>query len=261
LREAVWQCRFTPAQDWEGHDIPGVAVVRHTWRLEDAAPDPWVPLRAAVAAGGGQSAWATTDDLASVVFTSPSGASPAQRVTILRHMRNAAGENAACSSIENVAAGPAPKAWDVPATVESKDGKRVPVVGERWTATQCGRPMAYALFMRFPDEEAANFTMIPLTDDMDAKSAAPEPAASQANRIAWAIRSHIEFTPGKSNPVAEVELKVAPDGRITGARVSKRSGNPAWDRAVLAAVGKTARLPLDEQGKVPPVVVLTLRPL
>jgi colicin import membrane protein len=55
-------------------------------------------------------------------------------------------------------------------------------------------------------------------------------------------------------------VKVAPDGTITGRRLTKSSGNPAWDEAVLRAIDRTGTLPRDIDGRVPPSMLLGLRP-
>ena len=78
-----------------------------------------------------------------------------------------------------------------------------------------------------------------------------------AARLVRAIRSNLllkEDIPG--NPVAEIEIILAPDGGITRRRLLKSSGTPAWDAAVLQAVDRTARLPLDVDGRIPPRIIL-----
>ena len=78
-----------------------------------------------------------------------------------------------------------------------------------------------------------------------------------AARIARTIKSNLllkEDIPG--NPVAEVEIVAAPDGRITSRRLLKSSGSAAWDAAVLQAVDRAARLPLDVDGRIPPRIIL-----
>ena len=62
------------------------------------------------------------------------------------------------------------------------------------------------------------------------------------------------------NPRAEVRVRTAPDGTITGATISKSSGNPAWDEAVVRALHKTDKLPRDIDGKVPSDLVIGFRP-
>ena len=61
-------------------------------------------------------------------------------------------------------------------------------------------------------------------------------------------------------PRAEVEVRAAPDGTITGTRLIQSSGNKAWDDAVLRALQKTETLPRDVDGRVPSSLVIGFRP-
>ena len=88
------------------------------------------------------------------------------------------------------------------------------------------------------------------------------PSSSYSNRISAIIKANIVFiddTP--DNPVAEVEVRVAPDGTILKDKIKliKSSGNKAWDEAVLKAIDKTAVLPRDTDGTVQPLLVINFR--
>ena len=79
------------------------------------------------------------------------------------------------------------------------------------------------------------------------------PSAPYAGRIRARIKPNIVFTANVSgNPMATVEVRCAPDGTIVGRKVTKSSGSPAWDEAVLRAIDKTEVLPRDTDGRVPP---------
>ena len=83
------------------------------------------------------------------------------------------------------------------------------------------------------------------------------PSASYIGRIKGRIRPNVSFPdtiPG--NPKVEVDVRLAPDGRIMSSRVVKGSGVPEWDAAVLRAIERTEVLPRDEYGKVPPAMVI-----
>ena len=87
------------------------------------------------------------------------------------------------------------------------------------------------------------------------------PAAAYAGKLVARIRPNIVFTGSASgNPRAEVEVRTLPDGTIVGKKLVKSSGNPAWDEAVLRAIDRTNSLPRDENGKVPPTLLLEFRP-
>lgn len=88
------------------------------------------------------------------------------------------------------------------------------------------------------------------------------PSASYGGRVAARIKPNIVFTDTVAgNPRAEVEIKLLPDGSIVASKLTQSSGNRAWDEAVLRAVERTATLPRDENGRVPPTIVLGFRPL
>lgn len=92
-----------------------------------------------------------------------------------------------------------------------------------------------------------------------AKSAGP--SAGYGGRIKARIKPNITLTETPSgNPLAEVEVKTAPDGLILARRLLRPSGDAAWDAAVLRAIDKTERLPRDEDGRVPPVLIISFRP-
>ena len=87
------------------------------------------------------------------------------------------------------------------------------------------------------------------------------PSASYAGRIRARIKPNITFTEDVAgNPKAEVEVRTSPDGTILSRKLLFSSGNKAWDEAVLKAIDKTATLPRDEDGRVPPVLEISFRP-
>jgi colicin import membrane protein len=87
------------------------------------------------------------------------------------------------------------------------------------------------------------------------------PSASYAGRIRARIKPNIVFSDEVTgNPMAEVEVRTAPDGTIVGKRLLKSSGVPQWDEAVLSAIVKTEILPKDTDGRVPASLVISFRP-
>ncbi|MDO9401872.1 MAG: cell envelope integrity protein TolA [Polaromonas sp.] len=96
------------------------------------------------------------------------------------------------------------------------------------------------------------------TGGADAKGSAQKsssPSASYKGRLAALFKRNISFANAEDiqgNPKAVVQVKVSSTGIIMSAKLSKSSGVPAWDEAVLRAVEKTERIPLDENGKVVP---------
>jgi colicin import membrane protein len=61
------------------------------------------------------------------------------------------------------------------------------------------------------------------------------------------------------NPKAEVEVSTTSDGTIMSQRLIKSSGNKARDDAVLRGIDATERLPRDIDGRVPSLMVLSVR--
>ena len=87
------------------------------------------------------------------------------------------------------------------------------------------------------------------------------PSANYAGRIRARIKPNITFTEDVAgNPRAEVEVRTSPDGTILSRKLLTSSGNKSWDEAVLKAIDKTATLPRDEDGRVPPVLEISFRP-
>ena len=87
------------------------------------------------------------------------------------------------------------------------------------------------------------------------------PSASYAGRILARIKPNITFNPDvPGNPLAIVDIRTSPDGTILSYKIISPSGNKAWDDAVLKAIVKTATLPRDEDGRVPPVLEISFRP-
>jgi len=90
-----------------------------------------------------------------------------------------------------------------------------------------------------------------------AKDAAP--SAGYAGKIRKAIKdSIIQANKVPGNPVAEVEVRCAPDGSVVGRRIVKPSGNAAWDETVLRAIDRLGSLPRDIDGRIPSTMLLVL---
>jgi colicin import membrane protein len=87
------------------------------------------------------------------------------------------------------------------------------------------------------------------------------PSASYAGKIIARVRPNIVLTDTVPPTLrAEVEVRAAPDGAITGKRLVKSSGNATWDEAVLRAIDRTGDLPKDDSGKVPPSIIIGFTP-
>jgi len=86
------------------------------------------------------------------------------------------------------------------------------------------------------------------------------PSGSYGSRVSAMVKPNIVFIDDtRENPEALVEVRVAPDGTIVARKLKKSSGNKAWDDAVLKAIDKTAVLPRDVDGTVPPLLDINFR--
>ena len=86
-------------------------------------------------------------------------------------------------------------------------------------------------------------------------------SAGYGARVAAKVKPNIVYPDMVSgNPRAEVRVRAAPDGTITGVQLVKSSGNKAWDDAVVRALHKTDTLPKDTNGKVPSEFTFGFRP-
>jgi TonB family protein len=80
-------------------------------------------------------------------------------------------------------------------------------------------------------------------------------------RLAQKIKPNITFVGQvQGNPSTSVEIKCAEDGKIIGVRLVESSGKKEWDEAVLKAVVNTGILPLDNNGKIPSVLMINFKP-
>ena len=87
------------------------------------------------------------------------------------------------------------------------------------------------------------------------------PSADYAGRIRAKVRNNIAYSGDTSaNRTTLVEVRTSPDGTIIRRTILKPSGVEAWDEAVLKAIDKTEVLPRNADGKVPPLLELSIRP-
>ncbi|WNO04087.1 cell envelope integrity protein TolA [Rhodoferax mekongensis] len=86
------------------------------------------------------------------------------------------------------------------------------------------------------------------------------PGANYSGRIQAAVKPNITFTDTiVGNPKTEIEVTLASNGEILSKRITKRSGNKAWDDAAENAIDKTRKLPLDD-GKVWSPMIIVISP-
>jgi colicin import membrane protein len=90
------------------------------------------------------------------------------------------------------------------------------------------------------------------------------PSASYAGRLAAHFQRHVVFPGGvdtiAGNPLAVVQVRVGPTGEIMSARLSRSSGNPAWDEAAVRAIERSERIPADVDGRFVTEFPVEMRP-
>jgi colicin import membrane protein len=86
---------------------------------------------------------------------------------------------------------------------------------------------------------------------------AKAPSDSYKGRIrAYIKRFHTYTETVSGNPTTEIEIRTASDGSIMSRKITKPSGTKSWDDAALNAIDKAEKLPLDENGRAPPPMIL-----
>lgn len=87
------------------------------------------------------------------------------------------------------------------------------------------------------------------------------PSAGYAGRVRARIKPNITYIETiVGNPTTEIEVRTSPDGTIISSKVVKASGTKSWDNAAINAIEKTGVLPRDENGRVPPSLIIVLSP-
>jgi colicin import membrane protein len=107
----------------------------------------------------------------------------------------------------------------------------------------------------------AGATGSPTSTGSALQSAAP--SSSYAGKVKAKVRPNIVFQNAEAvegDPTVEIAIRLAPDGTVTlPLKVTKSSGNAAWDTAVLRGIEKTETFPRDSDGKFPAPFTLAWR--
>ena len=87
------------------------------------------------------------------------------------------------------------------------------------------------------------------------------PSAGYAGKVRAKVLPNVVFTDEiAGNPKAEVEVTTTADGTILSQRLTKSSGNKAWDDAVIKAIVRTGAMPRDVDGRIPSPMILEFKP-
>lgn len=82
-----------------------------------------------------------------------------------------------------------------------------------------------------------------------------------AEKVARRVRANV-LAPFniEGDPSAVIAVRCTPSGALLSVTVQRPSGNPQWDRAVVAAVENSDPMPADVNGSTPTSFVMTFRP-
>ena len=87
------------------------------------------------------------------------------------------------------------------------------------------------------------------------------PSAGYAGKVRAKVLPNVVFNDDiAGNPVAEVTVTTTADGTVMSQKLTKPSGNKAWDDAVIKAIVRTGSLPRDVDGRVPSPMIIEFRP-
>ncbi|MFD1557460.1 TonB family protein [Paraburkholderia silviterrae] len=86
-------------------------------------------------------------------------------------------------------------------------------------------------------------------------------SAGYAEKVARRVRANV-IAPFdiEGDPSAVIAVTCTPSGALLSVTVQRASGNPQWDRAVVAAVENSDPMPADVNGSTPTSFVMTFRP-
>ncbi|TDN59317.1 colicin import membrane protein [Paraburkholderia sp. BL10I2N1] len=87
------------------------------------------------------------------------------------------------------------------------------------------------------------------------------PSPGYAEKVARRVRANVVAPfDMQGNPSAVIAVTCTPSGALLSVTVQRPSGNPRWDRAVVAAVEKSDPMPRDVDGNTPASFVITFQP-
>ena len=101
------------------------------------------------------------------------------------------------------------------------------------------------------DDVSPNTKLKPASDT---KLKLPSLSSAYQEKIKASVMSNVSEQPS-AGPVT-VTIKSRLDGMILAKQLTRSSGDPAWDNAILQAIDKTEKLPTDINGRTPTTMVV-----
>jgi colicin import membrane protein len=106
-----------------------------------------------------------------------------------------------------------------------------------------------------PSQKSFDFDPVKPSTGTAAVTSGPKGSPGYAQKIASIVRAHTSFST-QGNPTVEVAIQLLPSGEVSDVRVTKPSGNEAFDAAVLRGIHDSSPLPKDTDGRVQPQLTL-----
>jgi TonB family protein len=97
------------------------------------------------------------------------------------------------------------------------------------------------------DDVSSNTKLKPVSDT-------PLLSSAYTEKIKASVMSNVAEQPS-AGPVT-VRIKSRPDGMILAKQLTRSSGDPDWDNAILQGIDKTEKLPTDIDGRTPTTMVV-----
>ena len=93
-----------------------------------------------------------------------------------------------------------------------------------------------------------------------AGSPGAQSAGDYATRVQRRIRPNIVWAGPALDLETVISVRCAPSGALLSTAISRSSGNATWDMAALRAIQRSDPMPVDTDGRAPPVFNITMRP-
>jgi colicin import membrane protein len=101
------------------------------------------------------------------------------------------------------------------------------------------------------DDVSSNTKLKPASNT---KLKLPSLSSVYTEKIKASVMSNVAEQPS-AGPVT-VRIKARPDGTILEKQLTRSSGDPDWDNAILQGIDKTEKLPTDIDGRTPTTMVV-----
>ena len=101
------------------------------------------------------------------------------------------------------------------------------------------------------DDVSSNTKLKPASNT---KLKLPSLSSVYTEKIKASVMSNVAEQPS-AGPVT-VRIKAMPDGTILEKQLTRSSGDPDWDNAILQGIDKTEKLPTDIDGRTPTTMVV-----